>query len=179
MASALVSLETFPRSSRRPDRRLFVCGAGNVAMKTYEIEISFDCSEVDWDALAALIERAPLVKRDPAELRRAISNSYAVCFAYLDGVLVGTARATSDGVYYATILDVCVHPGLSGQGHRTVGRAKPAHARAVVQGLSHLRCPERRASTRSSAFSARPTRWVCMSQVGARRRWRAGVLAEG
>ena len=85
-------------------------------MKAYEIEISFDCSEVDWDALAALIERAPLVKRDPAELRRAISNSYAVCFAYLDGVLVGTARATSDGVYYATILDVCVHPDYQGRG---------------------------------------------------------------
>ncbi len=84
-------------------------------MKTDDIEISFDCSKVDWDALAALMARA-LVKREPDELRLAIVNSYAACFASLDGQLVGTARATSDGVYYATILDVCVHPDYQGRG---------------------------------------------------------------
>ncbi len=85
-------------------------------MQTDNITITHDCDTIDWQALAELIECAPLVKRDPADLRRAFANSYAACFAFLGGQLVGTARATSDGVYYATVLDVCVHPDFQGRG---------------------------------------------------------------
>lgn len=85
-------------------------------MRTDDITISHDCDTIDWQALADLIENAPLMKRDPADLRRAFANSYAVCFAFSAGQLVGTARATSDGVYYATVLDVCVHPDYQGRG---------------------------------------------------------------
>ena len=85
-------------------------------MQTDDITISQDCDTIDWQALADLIESAPLVRRDPADLRRAFANSYAVCFAFSGGQLVATARATSDGVYYATVLDVCVHPDHQGRG---------------------------------------------------------------
>ena len=85
-------------------------------MQTDNITITFDCDTIDWQALADLIECAPLVKRDPADLRCAFANSYAACFAFSGGQLVGTARATSDGVYYATVLDVCVHPDHQGRG---------------------------------------------------------------
>ncbi len=85
-----------------------------------KVTICSDCDTVDWRELAALIEFAPLVKRDPDDLRRAFENSYAVYFAYREGRLVGCARATSDGVYYATVLDVCVDPRHQGRG---IGRA--------------------------------------------------------
>ena len=85
-------------------------------MRTDDITISQDCDTVDWQALADLIENAPLTRRDPADLRRAFANSYAVCFAFSGGQIVGTARAMSDGVYYATVLDVCVHPDHQGRG---------------------------------------------------------------
>ena len=85
-------------------------------MQTDDITISHDCTAIDWQALADVIERAPLVRRDPGDLRRAFANSYAVCFAHIGDTLVGTARATSDGVFYATVLDVCVHPSYQGRG---------------------------------------------------------------
>ncbi len=85
-------------------------------MQTNDITITHDCDSIDWRALADLIECAPLVRRDPTDLRRAFEASYAACFAFAGAQLVGTARATSDGVYYATVLDVCVHPDFQGRG---------------------------------------------------------------
>lgn len=79
-------------------------------------KVTFTRDGVDWDLLADIYARAPLAMRTAAEVKRAFANSYICCFAWVDGQLVGAARATSDGVFYATVLDVAVDPGFQGAG---------------------------------------------------------------
>lgn len=50
------------------------------------------------------------------DLEIAIANSNPVITAWDDDLLMGFARATSDGVYRATIWDVVVHPDYQGGG---------------------------------------------------------------
>lgn len=87
---------------------------------TKTCDISFDLEGIDWPALADMYARAPLCQRDPADLERAFRNSYLVCFARRGGKVVGAARVNSDGVYYATVVDVAVDPDFQGMG---IGRA--------------------------------------------------------
>lgn len=82
-------------------------------------DITHDISHIDWWRLADIMARAPLFERKPFDLAQAFRNSYAVVFAHNAGELVGTARALSDGVYYASIFDVVVAPEHQGCG---VGR---------------------------------------------------------
>ena len=82
-------------------------------------EISHELTEIDWWRLADVMARAPLCERKPFELATAFRNSYAVVFARSHGRLIGAARATSDGVFYASIFDVVVSPEHQGKG---VGR---------------------------------------------------------
>lgn len=79
-------------------------------------KVTFTRDGVDWDVIADIYARAPLAVRTAAEIKRAFANSYLCCFAWIDGQLVGAARATSDGVFYATVLDVAVDPGFQGAG---------------------------------------------------------------
>lgn len=79
-------------------------------------KVTFTRDGVDWDVLADIYARAPLAVRSAAEIKRAFANSYLCCFVWVDGQLVGAARATSDGVFYATVLDVAVDPGFQGAG---------------------------------------------------------------
>lgn len=87
---------------------------------TAEYTINTDLSAVSPAALAEVVRRAPLSDREPYALYRAFAASHACVFAWREGELVGCARAVSDGVYYATIFDVCVLPEHQGKG---VGRA--------------------------------------------------------
>jgi ribosomal protein S18 acetylase RimI-like enzyme len=75
-----------------------------------------DCAGIDWRELAAVIERAPLGKRDPAILQVTFGRSYAVCFATEGGRLVGAGRAISDGAVQSAIYDVVVLPECQGRG---------------------------------------------------------------
>lgn len=79
-------------------------------------KVTFTRDGVDWARLADIYARAPLGERSAADLKRAFANSYVCCFAWVDGKLVGAARATSDGVFYATVVDVAVDPGFQGAG---------------------------------------------------------------
>lgn len=81
-----------------------------------EIVIDCDCAPVDWSRLAEIFAKAPFVERRPDDLQRAFENSYRAVFAYKAGALVGAARATSDGVYYATVFDVVVAREHQGAG---------------------------------------------------------------
>ncbi len=58
-------------------------------------------------------------ERTAEKLERMIANSNPVICAYDGEALIAFARATSDGVYRATIWDVVVHPQYQGKG---VGR---------------------------------------------------------
>jgi len=48
--------------------------------------------------------------RKSSEIKEAIKRSFLVTSAWLDGMLVGFARATGDGIFSVTIWDVVVKP---------------------------------------------------------------------
>ncbi len=50
------------------------------------------------------------------ELQQAIAGSWQLLCAYDDGQLIGFGRVVSDGVLYAMIYDLIVHPDYQGQG---------------------------------------------------------------
>jgi ribosomal protein S18 acetylase RimI-like enzyme len=79
-------------------------------------KVTFTREGADWDVLADIYARPPLAVRMAVVVKRAFANSYLCCFASVDGQLVGAARATSDGVFNATVLDVAVNPGFQGAG---------------------------------------------------------------
>ncbi|NEP16162.1 MAG: GNAT family N-acetyltransferase [Leptolyngbya sp. SIO4C1] len=54
--------------------------------------------------------------RRSEDLRTAIAHSYPVVTAWDHDRLIGFSRATSDGVYRATIWDVVIHPDYQGAG---------------------------------------------------------------
>ena len=92
-----------------------------------DTNVTISCTPdlVDWDRLADIFAHAPFATRRPSDIQKAFTNSYACCFAFTcngthDGALLGAARAISDGVYYAVVLDVVV--AIEHQGHG-VGRA--------------------------------------------------------
>ena len=82
-------------------------------MKT---ELQFGVDGIDWDAVCEIFTRAPLGRREPAELRHASENSHTVCSVWVDGTLVGFGRAISDQQYQSAIYDVVVLPEYQGQG---------------------------------------------------------------
>ncbi|NJO78386.1 MAG: GNAT family N-acetyltransferase [Cyanobacteria bacterium RM1_2_2] len=84
------------------------------------IHLSYDTTNVDWNAVAYVMEMAPLAKRDPEQLRRACQNSAVVVFAYDQTRIVGWGRAISDGEFCAAVYDVVVLPEYQGCG---VGRS--------------------------------------------------------
>lgn len=69
-----------------------------------------DAARVSWDEVAALFPLVGWSPRLPSELERAFARSVAAAFAVHDSTLVGFARAVGDGVYYASLVDVVVHP---------------------------------------------------------------------
>ncbi len=78
--------------------------------------LRFGTNHLDWPALCRVIEQAPLGRREPEKLRRAVENSYIVCSAYENDTIIGFGRAISDGEYQSAIYDVVVTPEYQGQG---------------------------------------------------------------
>ncbi len=88
---------------------------------------------IDLSQLKALFDVAAFwwaKDRQVADLEIAIANSAPVISVWDGSQLIGFARATSDGVYRATIWDVVVHPEYQGAG---IGR------KLVETVLSHPR----------------------------------------
>ena len=54
--------------------------------------------------------------RRPEDMERAIAHSNPVVTAWDDQRLIGFSRATSDGLFRATIWDVVIHPDYQGAG---------------------------------------------------------------
>jgi ribosomal protein S18 acetylase RimI-like enzyme len=75
-------------------------------------------SDVDLAQLMGLYEVAAFWARDrrPEDMATAIAHSSPVITAWDGDLMMGFARATSDGVYRATIWDVVVHPDYQGAG---------------------------------------------------------------
>lgn len=72
---------------------------------------------VDWDALKCdLAEDAFDNGRTPLQLRRSFANSQGVCFAWVDGKVVGKGRVLSDGVCNAYLVDLWTQSEFRGCG---------------------------------------------------------------
>jgi SAM-dependent methyltransferase len=66
-----------------------------------------DLENVDWQAMKSTLAADQFDNgRSPAQLQESFANSYAKVIAYAGSVIVGTARALSDGVCNAYIVDV-------------------------------------------------------------------------
>lgn len=75
-----------------------------------------DLARVDWDEVAATLERVGMAHHAPEAHRRAFEASHTTVFVYDGERLAGFGRAISDGVYQAAIYDVAVQPEQQGKG---------------------------------------------------------------
>ncbi len=82
------------------------------------IEFSAKKSKVDFNQLQSLFTRVAFwaKERNLQDLKLAIKNSNPVVTVWDQKQMIGFARATSDGIYRATIWDVVIHPDYQGYG---------------------------------------------------------------
>jgi len=87
-------------------------------MDCSQIQFSYDCTSIKTDQLLDLFQKAAFwaCDRNPEDLAVAIAHSNPVVTAWDHECLIGFARATSDGIYRATIWDVVIHPDYQGAG---------------------------------------------------------------
>ena len=69
-----------------------------------------DLADVDWVEMKSTLSKDAFDNgRTSEQLRRSFENSQAVCIAYANNRIIGTARALSDGVCNAYVVDVWTH----------------------------------------------------------------------
>ncbi len=87
-------------------------------MKNSQIQFSSRKSDIDLNQLCELFNITAFWAqgRSMEDLSIALANSEPVITIWDDKRLIGFARATSDGIYRATIWDVIVHPDYRGSG---------------------------------------------------------------
>lgn len=72
-----------------------------------ELTYKTDLQDVDWAEMKETLEADNFHNgRTVEQLRLSFENSYATVIVYADGRIVGTARALSDGVCNAYVVDV-------------------------------------------------------------------------
>ena len=92
----------------------------------HDAELRSDLDGIDWPQLKSALAADRFDNgRSAEELQRSFANSFACVIAWLDGRVIGTARALSDGVCNAYVVDVWTHSA-----HRRRGIA-----RAMMQQL--------------------------------------------
>ncbi|MEL6457669.1 MAG: GNAT family N-acetyltransferase [Cyanobacteria bacterium J06641_2] len=87
-------------------------------MNNSQILFSDAKSKIDIDQLQKLFTLGAFwaKERNQEDLAESIKNSEPVIAVWNKQQLIGFARATSDGVYRATIWDVVIHPDFRGTG---------------------------------------------------------------
>jgi GNAT superfamily N-acetyltransferase len=75
---------------------------------------------VPWEQVADLFGAVGWGDRDPKAVRAAFAHSTFKAFAFDGAELIGFGRTIDDGRFYATVVDVVVHPEHQRRG---VGRA--------------------------------------------------------
>lgn len=107
-------------------------------MTSPQIQFRDRQSEVDLYQLQELLNISAFWARGRSieDLRLAVTNSDPVISVWDEERLIGFARATSDGIYRATIWDVVIHPDYRGNG---------LGSKLVETVLAHpkMRCVER------------------------------------
>jgi N-acetylglutamate synthase-like GNAT family acetyltransferase len=87
-------------------------------MDCSHIQFCLDKSKIDLNQLQELFSLAAFwaKERKMSEMAIAIANSNPVVTVWDGNLLIGFARATSDGIYRAAIWDVVIHPDYRGCG---------------------------------------------------------------
>lgn len=87
-------------------------------MNCSHIEFCTDKNRVDVNQLKSLYQVTAFwaKNRTLEELKIAIANSNPVVSVWDNERLIGSARATSDGIYRANVWDVVIHPEYQGLG---------------------------------------------------------------
>jgi ribosomal protein S18 acetylase RimI-like enzyme len=78
-------------------------------IKTIAMQVTYktNLTNVDWNKMKTTLQEDAFDNgRSPEQLKKSFENSYATCIAYADNRIVGTARALSDGVCNAYVVDV-------------------------------------------------------------------------
>jgi len=96
------------------------------------IRIHTNDSGVSWTDVTNLFRSVGWGQRDPEQVCSAFAKSTFKCFAFNDAKLVGFGRTIDDGRYYATIVDVVVHPDYQRQG---IGRQIMQSLKAALNGF--------------------------------------------
>jgi GNAT superfamily N-acetyltransferase len=91
----------------------------------------YDLDGVDWEALSALYQAAPLGNKSAAHLQKVFSNSMFRCFACEAGQLLAAGRALADGGDCAYLCDIAVLPSHQGRG---LGKQVVRQLLAATQG---------------------------------------------
>lgn len=72
-----------------------------------EIIYKTNVENVDWTEMKSTLHQDDFDNgRSPDQLKTSFENSYAVCIAYSEDRIIGTARLLSDGVCNAYLIDV-------------------------------------------------------------------------
>ena len=72
-----------------------------------EIIYKTNLENIDWTEMKTTLRQDAFDNgRSPEQLKASFENSYAVCIAYAEGRIIGTARVLSDGVCNAYLVDV-------------------------------------------------------------------------
>lgn len=87
-------------------------------MNFSHIEFCTDKSRIDITQLQQLYKITAFwaADRNLSDIQIAIENSNPVISVWDNGRLIGSGRATSDGIYRASIWDVVIHPDYQGFG---------------------------------------------------------------
>lgn len=87
-------------------------------MNCSHIEFCTDKNKLDLQQLQYLYQKTAFWARERnlEDIQVAIANSNVVVSVWDNQRLIGCARATSDGIYRATIWDVVIHPDYQGLG---------------------------------------------------------------
>lgn len=144
----------------------------------------------DLDELNDLFASVGFPRRDPARLRRALEHSHEICWVVVAtkksqstsvfvGQVIGFARATSDGVFNATIWDVVVSPSWQGCGigRGMVERLVDRLLRADIANVSLFAEPAVVGLYRSAGFEEDPggTTGMAFRHAASSRRTRGGA----
>jgi len=87
---------------------------------------------IDWDEVKAKVAEDHFDNGRTAEqLKKSFENSFATCFAYDDNQIIGKARALSDGVCNAYVVDVWTY---SPYRHRGIASQMMKHLMEKLQG---------------------------------------------
>jgi len=82
-----------------------------------KLKYKTDLDGVDWDEMKAAVNADDFDNgRSALQLQRSFANSFATVIAYDELRMVGTARALSDGVCNAYVVDVWTHSTYRRQG---------------------------------------------------------------